>query len=136
MNNVPKYGPCMSSIELKRRMNRDIQNWFTALINKYRSNHIDSLCNYKDIEIIAYQLHIYARERLYGISIMLFHDDYKLCLKKWLIVNNIAIVYQEVFLSQIHFVRSWSVRDTIPSPELWSITFRKSTLRSVDFLQS
>lgn len=118
MSNTSKYGPCMSSIELQRRMNRDIQSWFSALVKKYRLNHINSLCNYKDAETLAYQLHLYAREQLYGMSIMLFHEDYRLCLEKWLIENNIAIVYQEAFLSQAHFVRSWSVRDTIPSSEL------------------
>lgn len=49
---------------------------------------------------------------------MLFYDEYKRCIQKWLLESHIVLVYQEYFLSQEHFVRSWSVRDAIPSPEL------------------
>ena len=121
MNNVPRPKPCMPCMnfgELKRRMNREIRNWFDTLINTYRSNHMRCLCVYTDAEILAYQMHLYAREKLCGMSIMLFYEEYKICIQKWLIENNIATVYQEYFLSQEHFVRSWSVRNTIPSPEL------------------
>lgn len=118
MSITPRHGPCMSSVELQRRMNRDIRDWFYTLINTYRSNHIRCLCVYKDAEILAYQLHLYARKKLCGMSIMLFYDDYRFCIQKWLLESHIAFVYQEAFLSQAHFVRSWSVRDTIPSSEL------------------
>ena len=121
MNNVPRPKPCMPCMnfgELKRRMNREIHNWFDTLINTYRSNHMRCLCVYKDAEILAYQLHLYAREKLCGMSIMLFYDEYKRCIQKWLLESHIVLVYQEYFLSQEHFVRSWSVRATITSPEL------------------
>ena len=118
MKSTPKYGPCMNSSQLQRRMNREIQDWFYTLIDTYRHNHVNCLCACKDAKTLAYQMHIYAREKLYGISIMCFFFEYKSCIQKWLIEKNIALAYQEYFLLQEHFVCSWSVRDTIPHPEL------------------